>query len=420
MDCAFTIVAKNYLGLAVILRKSFLKHNNIPFYIVIADEVDFTIDELGVLIAKDCLNINTELWNEITLKYDLTEFCTSIKPKCFKYFLNELGFSKVLYFDPDILFFNDIDYLLSLLDSYEMVLTPHISFPQKEYTGDLKENQFLGSGVFNLGFCALRISNNINLILDWWDNRLMSMCYSDVYEYLYTDQHWMDLMPCFLGERLFVLRNIGYNLAPWNFFEREVIHDNECYKVKKRETKDLSGIDLFPLVFVHYSGYNYDSFLKGNYMQKNIPNILQYPDVILVLDEYKNSISTNLDIYLKYIKLDYSYSFYKDRNKTVVNSFQRRLFREYIKTNSLSENPFFDSENSFYSYLKKNKLLSRNNKSDKVTISNVKGLDKKVFLLNMIFVVIFKIFGYNIYIYIIKAMRYFSRYENHSFLLRRK
>ena len=40
-NCAFTIVAKNYVGLAQLLQKSIMHHNsNIDFYIIVADELD--------------------------------------------------------------------------------------------------------------------------------------------------------------------------------------------------------------------------------------------------------------------------------------------------------------------------------------------------------------------------------------------
>ena len=40
-NCAFTIVAKNYIGLALILEKSIRKsYNNLDFYIVVADELE--------------------------------------------------------------------------------------------------------------------------------------------------------------------------------------------------------------------------------------------------------------------------------------------------------------------------------------------------------------------------------------------
>ena len=40
-NCAFTIVAKNYIGLAQILEKSIREYyNDLLFYIIVADEID--------------------------------------------------------------------------------------------------------------------------------------------------------------------------------------------------------------------------------------------------------------------------------------------------------------------------------------------------------------------------------------------
>ena len=83
-NCAFTIVAKNYVGLAQILEKSIRQYyNDLDFYIIIADEVNEKLrEELphNVLIAKDTLGIGNDTWNDMSFKYNLTEFCTAIKP----------------------------------------------------------------------------------------------------------------------------------------------------------------------------------------------------------------------------------------------------------------------------------------------------------------------------------------------------
>ena len=84
--CAFTIVAKNYIGLAMILGKSLARYNpEIDFKIVVADEIDSEIKDLpsNILIAKEELDYSPDIWRNMSFKYDLTEFCTAIKPTAF-------------------------------------------------------------------------------------------------------------------------------------------------------------------------------------------------------------------------------------------------------------------------------------------------------------------------------------------------
>ena len=83
-NCAFTIVAKNYIGLAQILEKSIREYyNDLLFYIIVADEIDNELKKelsTNILVAKETLNITPETWENMSFKYNLTEFCTSIKP----------------------------------------------------------------------------------------------------------------------------------------------------------------------------------------------------------------------------------------------------------------------------------------------------------------------------------------------------
>ena len=65
-NCAFTIVAKNYIGLAQILEKSIREYyNDLLFYIIVADEIDNELKKelsTNILVAKETLNIIPETW----------------------------------------------------------------------------------------------------------------------------------------------------------------------------------------------------------------------------------------------------------------------------------------------------------------------------------------------------------------------
>ena len=91
MNAIFTIVAKNYIGLAQVLERSVVANSTSDFYIIVADEFDKGQAERydlpgNILIAKNKLGIDNDLWEEMAFKYSLVEFCTAIKPACFQYF----------------------------------------------------------------------------------------------------------------------------------------------------------------------------------------------------------------------------------------------------------------------------------------------------------------------------------------------
>ena len=99
-ECAFTIVAKNYIGLAKILGQSLHQHNpETDFRIYVVDEFAERPAMLPseVIIARDVLNgLSEEQWTDMAFKYDLTEFCTAIKPFCFEHIFAD-GYEKAHY-----------------------------------------------------------------------------------------------------------------------------------------------------------------------------------------------------------------------------------------------------------------------------------------------------------------------------------
>ncbi|MDT3388839.1 MAG: hypothetical protein LIR46_13950, partial [Bacteroidota bacterium] len=108
----------------------------------------------------------------MAFKYDLTEFCTSVKPGCMQYLFKQ-GYENVIYMDPDIFVFAPLDEIFVKLQDYDVVLTPQIAGIHEDYTGELPEWAMNVNGVFNLGFCAMRQSNISNNILRWWHKRLL-------------------------------------------------------------------------------------------------------------------------------------------------------------------------------------------------------------------------------------------------------
>lgn len=191
-DCIFTIVAKNYIGLAQILGNSIKQHNNdIDFYIVVADEFQqegITLPA-NTIIAKNVLDYSEDEWVDMTFKYTLTEFCTAIKPATFQHFFNN-GYERIIFFDPDIYVFSSLSAIFNALESHEMVLTPHVAGIHPCYQGE-DEWAICVTGIFNLGFCAVSNTQRIKEFMKWWRIRLQNQAFCDRTVGTFTDQKWM-------------------------------------------------------------------------------------------------------------------------------------------------------------------------------------------------------------------------------------
>lgn len=352
---AFTICAKNYLGLAQLLETSFRKHNEgIDFFIFVADEysqeVSIDLPE-NVLISRNVLAFTPEKWNELSFKYTLVEFCTAIKPFCFKYLVEKGDYSKIVFLDPDILVFDSFQSIFDNLHNNDIILTPHTLTIQEDYTGDFAENLFLGVGGFNLGFIAIRKCENSLKMLNWWCNRLIDKCFTDIYDYITTDQKWMALLPSYFDQNsLHISHNLGYNIAPWNFFEREVIEKEGKFYVRNRI---LSDSKTYPIVFVHFSKYDYLELKKG--IVKHYGLVHEYEDLEVLFDFYVKEIKTsNIE---KYIDLKYSYDYFDNDYK--ISLLNRRFYRRLVSEKVELGNPFGVEEGSYFLKLKDKKLLSK-------------------------------------------------------------
>jgi glycosyltransferase involved in cell wall biosynthesis len=240
----FTIVSRNYLHFALNLMDSvgrFLPGTRRA--IVLCDAADglpalpegielLRIDQLGIAAL-----------DRMTVQYTILELNTAIKPFVFTHLFGREDADRVIYFDPDIQLYASGEPLLRRLDSAEVVLTPHLSAPLDDdrHPSDLA---ILQSGTYNLGFLALRRSEQTRQMVQWWSRKLERDCVVDIPRGLFTDQKWMDLVPGFCAH-VHVERDAGWNVAYWNLAHRDVQGSGQAgYRVNGR-----------PLFFFHFSGY---------------------------------------------------------------------------------------------------------------------------------------------------------------------
>lgn len=415
--CAFTIVAKNYIGLARILGRSLSKVNpDVNFKIFVADEFPQNVKSLpdNVIISRKVLDYSSEEWTDMSFKYDLTEFCTSIKPGVFKYLFAQ-GYDKVLYFDPDIYIFSSINTILQRLEDYDMVLTPQIVGIHIDYTGEHPEWAMNVNGIFNLGFCGMRKSLITDKIILWWEKRLKTECFADRSVGNFTDQKWMDWMPGLLSnEHLYISHDLGMNMAPWNYFERELFKKDDTLYVRFR-TNDNPQHE-FRLVFIHFAGYDYHKMKQGIIVRKRIENLQEYKDLHLATDIYCKAIANNKDIFDEFITLPYTYNNYD--NGVPISTFHRRLYHGYSEKYGPVRNPFSTNKGSFYCMIKKKGMIINDN-IDKISKLNLSNIDRKRKMIGMLFRVLYKFMGYKRYVLFVKSLYNYCRPEWHLFLIRK-
>lgn len=413
--CVFTIVAKNYIGLARVLESSLKAQDpDVDFFIIVSDERDGYDFELpsNAFFAKETLSYSSEDWTDLSFKYDLTAFCTAIKPACFEY-LFARGYEKAVYLDPDIYVFSSMSGLFSDLDDHAILLTPHVNKVHQNFSGERPEERGLWEGTYNLGFCALRKCAASLEMVAWWKDRLKSHCFAAVNGSDFYDQKWMILVPGFFdADTVRILRNPGANMAPWNFFERELTKKQDKWYVSWRGE---SGGMLYPLVFIHFAGYDYKAMCEGTVHRTRL-DLNEYPDIEGALDEYRNAIMKGKEQFLHYIDLPYSYNAYE--NGKPIERFHRLLYVGLLRDGKVINNPFSSATDSFLSALEKRHLVQRGPVNvEKYSDKTFPGYDKNKQRMNMLFKWALRMLGYKRYNLLVRGLYNYSKPENHSFLL---
>jgi len=290
-----------------------------------------------------------------------------------------------------------------------MVVTPHYNHIETEYTGAVTEEELLFVGIYNLGFGAIRNNEVGKQIVQWWKNRLFSKCYADKEDALHVDQRWIDFLPGFFPDDILISHHAGINIAIWNLHERQLMIQNGKYVIQ-----DLRANKEYPLLFFHFSGFDPYNRTVINRRHPRF-NIDVFPSFIPIIEEYANLEYRNG--YDRFSKYKYSFNCYD--NGEIILPLHRRLYREYLKENSIEENPF-SAANIYYKKLKSNKLISKDKTQDfnlgikQENRSNLARIDQ---IFNALFKLVLFIFGVKHYYFFIKYLRVKTRLESQYFLL---
>lgn len=247
MTLVFTLCSNNYLAQAMVLGETLISHNpEYQFKIGLVDkkckEIDYSCVPYEIIETE---KIGIKAFDDMFRRYSVTELNTAVKPFFFLYLFENFPVAeRIIFLDPDISVYNSFSALDDVLDSSEIVLTPHFTTPINDDKFQA-ENNFLNSGIYNLGFIALKKGDESKKLLDWWADRLETKAFIDFRNGLFTDQIWMNFAPLFF-KNVHILAHPGYNMAYWNLHERYLTPGGEVEK---------NGM-LSELVFFHFSGYN--------------------------------------------------------------------------------------------------------------------------------------------------------------------
>lgn len=257
----FTSITSCFLPKARVLGKTLKKHNpSAKLWVLLSDELpeEFELEKEpfdGILDSRE-IELNCDMsvpfWFFL---HDVTETCTAVKAWGALRLLEITGEDKIVYLDPDTAVFNSLLPLEKMLDEYDIIITPHRLAPEPRfdsfYYGD---HQLYTHGVFNLGFVAVKKSEQGVAFLEWWCKMSENFCFIETSKGLFTDQKLIDLAPAFF-DKLHICRDEGYNISWWNITQRTI-----------SGTPDALFVNSNPVYFYHFS--HFDSGLHKQIMKE--------------------------------------------------------------------------------------------------------------------------------------------------------
>lgn len=244
---AATIVAKCHLSLGRVVATSFrLHHPNIPFFLLLADEVDSYFDPAAEPYAMLRLpDIGIPHLSRMRFHYTRQELGYAATPYLISHLLDG-AFAGVIFIKEESLVLDSMIPVLAQLEHCSALLTPHLLEPLQGAESGAGDLSILLSGVYNGGFLAFADTSEARRFLAWWQDRLIAHCRYAVADGMHFEQRWLDFAPAFL-DRLGLVRDPGMNVAHWNLPGRRV-----------RLEGDKVWVDGFPGRLFRFSGFDPD------------------------------------------------------------------------------------------------------------------------------------------------------------------
>jgi hypothetical protein len=288
MTIAFSICSNNYLAQAKTLLGSLeIHHPEIKTFIFLVDELHESID-YSFFNPAEVIVVNDKIipaFKKLVHRYNVLELNAAVRPFIFQYLATRYPQANRLYYlDPDIYLFERLDYLDKLLETEDLIITPHFLTPVPIDGLTPSENLALNYGTYNLGFLAINPSgNNVKNFLTWWGERTSQFCYIDVANGYFVDQIWFNLVPV-LFRKVHILLHPGYNMACWNLHERVISQYLDDGKILL-----MSGDHL---VFYHFSLW---SFFRPKELTQKLTrfNFNNRPDLGKLFSDYYGQLQQN-------------------------------------------------------------------------------------------------------------------------------
>src|SRR5947208_741240 len=195
-----TLCAANHLPKAACLIESLLhsqrEHKAVLCLLerdrLAANAID--LSSVHVVLASE---LGIPDFDAFIFRHRMYEACGAIKAQLLLWAMGRFPEEQqFLYLDSDIYAYSRFEELDSTFQKIDVLLTPH-HLHDEESVDSIRDHMVptLMCGVYNSGFLALRRSPTSEEFLNWWNKKLMLLCYCEPERGLYNEQRWLDMAP---------------------------------------------------------------------------------------------------------------------------------------------------------------------------------------------------------------------------------
>ncbi|MBC7388672.1 MAG: glycosyl transferase [Opitutaceae bacterium] len=237
-----TLFDYNYIHYGVTMHESLLKHcKEFHLYIFAFDTRCY--DELIRLSLSNVTVISLSEFEdekllEIKPSRSKSEYCWTCTPSIILYVLENFPVTECTYIDADLYFFSDPQILITELGENSILLTSHNYSPK---------NLNILAGIYCVQFMTFRKDVYGLKALNWWRDACIEWCYARFEDGKFGDQRYLDdWLTRF--EKVFVLKNEGGGVAPWNV---------QKYKVVKKGNQLFINNDN-EIIFYHFHNMGFE------------------------------------------------------------------------------------------------------------------------------------------------------------------
>ena len=160
------------------------------------------------------------------------EYCWTAGPSVIYYFLKKYQLNRITYLDSDLFFLNNPLIIEKEAGDSSVVITEQ----------NISEESAARYGRFCVQYMTFKNDKDGMGALTWWRDACIDWCFQIMEPTRYADQKYIDEFPK-KWNNVYVLKNMGAGIAPWNMHRYTYKTDSLMYKGEE-----------WPLVFFHMHG----------------------------------------------------------------------------------------------------------------------------------------------------------------------